>query len=242
MSAYDPKRTNVDLTSQWCPRGEFSEERPIVWTANYCPSPRTIRAQYQAIPNLSVTLIKEVEMRNHVLVLTTSAVLLACGGAASAQAPSAQSPSVQQSPATQPTPGGPMMQQQDQTIRERLREQLQERAQRGGEEDSDQDSYHYRGGMMGGGMMGRGMMGRGYGYHDGDRGVMRSSMLGPPPMMMRMIFSLMDADGDGKLSLQEFQAAHERIFKAIDANKDGFVTLEEMQDFIRGTSRPASKQ
>ena len=92
-------------------------------------------------------------MRNHVLVLTTAAVLLACGGAASAQAPSAQSPSVQQSPTTQPTPGGPMMQQQDQTIRERLREQLQERAQRGGEEDSDQDGYGYRGGMMGGGMM-----------------------------------------------------------------------------------------
>ena len=178
-------------------------------------------------------------MRNHVLVLTTSAVLLACGVAASAQAPSAQSPSAQQSPATQPTPGGPMMQQQDQTIRERLREQLQERAQRGEEEDSDQDGY--RGGMMGGGLLGRGMTRRGYGYHDWDRGVMRSGMLGPP-MMMRMIFSLMDADGDGKLSLQEFQAAHERIFKAMDANKDGFITLEEMQDFIRGTSRPASKQ
>ena len=128
-----------------------------------------------------------------------------------------------------------MMQQQDQMIRERLREQLQERAQRGEEEDSDQDGYRYRGRMMGGGMMGRGMMGRGYGYHDRDRGVMRSGMLGPP-MMMRMIFSLMDADGDGKLSLQEFQAAHERIFKAMDANKDGFVTLEEMQDFIRGTA------
>ena len=180
-------------------------------------------------------------MRKDVLVLTTSAVLFACGVTASAQTPSAQSPGAQQSPTTQPTPGGPMMQQQDQTIRERLREQLQERAQRGGEEDSDQNSYHYRAGMMGGGMMGRGMVRRGYGYHDWDRGGMRSGMLGPP-MMMRMIFSLMDADGDGKLSLQEFQAAHERIFKAIDANKDGFVTLEEMQDFIRGTSRPASKQ
>ena len=176
-------------------------------------------------------------MRNHVFVLTTSAVLLACGVAASAQAPSAQSPSAQQNPSTQPTPGGPMMQQQDQTIRERLREQLQERAQRGQEEDSDQDGYH----RYGGGMTGRGMMRRGYGYHDWDRGVMRSGMLGPP-MMMRMIFSLMDADGDGKLSLQEFQAAHERIFKAIDANKDGSVTLEEMQDFIRGTNRPASRQ
>ena len=180
-------------------------------------------------------------MRNHVLVLTTSAVILACGVAASAQAPSAQSPSAQQSPSTQPTPGGPMMQQQqDQTIRERLREQLQERAQRGEEEDSDQDGYRYGGGMMGGGP-GRGMMRRGYGYHDWDRGVMRSGMSGPP-MMMRMIFSLMDADGDGKLSLQEFQAAHERIFKAMDANKDGFITLEEMQDFMRGTRRPASKQ
>lgn len=169
-------------------------------------------------------------MRNHVLVLMTSAVILACGGAVSAQAPGAQSPGTQQSPTIQPTPGGPMMQQQDQTIRERLREQLQERAQRGEEEDSDQDGHRCRGGMMGGGMMGRGMMGEGYGYHDGDRGAMRPRMWGPP-MMMRMIFSLMDADGDGKLSLLEFQAAHERIFKAMDANKDGFVTLEEIAGF-----------
>jgi EF hand len=175
-------------------------------------------------------------MRNHVLVLTASAVILACGVAANAQAPGAQTPSTQQNPTTPPIPGGPMMQQQDQTVRERLREQLQERAQRGEAEDSDQDGSRYHGGMMG-----RGMMGRGYGYHDRDRGVMPSGM-GGPPMMMRMIFSLMDADGDGKLSLQEFQAAHERIFKAMDANKDGFITLEEMQDFIRGTGRPASKQ
>jgi len=84
-------------------------------------------------------------------------------------------------------------------------------------------------GMMSGGMMGGGMMGHGRGG-------------GTAPMMMRMIFSLMDADGDGKLSLQEFQAAHERIFKAMDTNKDGFVTLEEMQNFIRGTSTPAPQQ
>ena len=63
-----------------------------------------------------------------------------------------------------------------------------------------------------------------------------------PMMGMRIIFSLMDADGDGKLTLQEFQAAHERIFKAMDANKDGFVTLEEMQDFLRGAGRPTSPQ
>ena len=89
--------------------------------------------------------------------------------------------------------------------------------------------------------MGRGIMRGAYGHHDWDRGVMRSGMLGPP-MMMRMIFSLMDADGDGKLSLQEFQAVHERIFKAMDANKDGFVTIEEMQNFIHGARTPASQQ
>ena len=129
-------------------------------------------------------------MRKHVLlVLTTTAAILTCGAiAASAQAPG-----------TQPTPSGPMMQQQN------------------------QDDYHrYHGGMVDGGMMGRGMMGQGYG-----RGIMG-------PMATRIIFSLMDADGDGKLTLQEWQAAHERIFKAMDTDHDGTVTLEEMQTFMRG--------
>ena len=84
--------------------------------------------------------------------------------------------------------------------------------------------------MMGqAGMMGRGMMGQG--------GMMGRGMMGPmgPAMMMRMIFALMDGDGDGTISLQEFQAAHERIFKAMDANKDGRLTLEEMQAFMQGT-------
>ena len=74
------------------------------------------------------------------------------------------------------------------------------------------------GGMMGGGMMGYGMMGHGRGHG----------------MVARIIFSLMDADGDGTVSLQEFQAAHERIFKAMDADHDGTVSFEEMQAFMRG--------
>ena len=75
-------------------------------------------------------------------------------------------------------------------------------------------------GDMMGDMMGRGMMGGG---------------VTGPPFMMRMMFALMDADGDGTISLQEFQAAHERIFKAMDINKDGTLTLEEMRAFIQGT-------
>jgi len=85
-------------------------------------------------------------------------------------------------------------------------------------------------GQVGAGMMGRGsMMG-----HMMERGMMGGGAMGPP-FMMRMMFALMDADGDGTISLQEFQAAHERIFKAMDSNKDGKVTLEEMQAFIHGT-------
>ena len=89
--------------------------------------------------------------------------------------------------------------------------------------------------MMGqGGMMGCGMMGRG-------------GMIGGGGMMgqgaaMRFIFALMDSDGDGTVSLQEFQAAHEKIFKAMDVDKDGTLTLEEMQAFMRGTSKSAPKE
>src|SRR5215472_2918268 len=120
----------------------------------------------------SVLLIKEIEMRKHVLVAT--AAILTCGViAASAQGPDT-------------IPAGPMMQQ-----------------------------YDHHGGMMGGGVMGHG------------HGTMGHSMA------MRIIFSLMDADGDGTLTLQEWQAAHERIFKAMDTDHDGTATLEEMQNFMR---------
>ena len=63
-----------------------------------------------------------------------------------------------------------------------------------------------------------------------------------PGMMMRMLFALMDSDGDGTITLQEFQAAHERIFKAMDANKDGRLTLDEIQAFMQGTRRSAPQQ
>jgi EF hand len=88
-------------------------------------------------------------------------------------------------------------------------------------------------GMMGqGGMMGRGMMGG---------GMMGGGAMGPP-VMMRMVFALMDSDGDGTMELPEFQAAHERIFKAMDSNKDGKLTREEMQAFMQGTRRSVPLQ
>jgi Ca2+-binding EF-hand superfamily protein len=73
-------------------------------------------------------------------------------------------------------------------------------------------------------MIGQSMMGRGH-----------------PGGMYRVMFILMDADGDGTLSLEEFQTAHAKIFKAIDTDKDGKVTFAEMQAFFHGGS-PASDQ
>ena len=90
------------------------------------------------------------------------------------------------------------------------------------------------GGGAEGGMMGRGMMGGAMMGH----GMMGGGAMGPP-IMLRVMFALMDSDGDGTISLQEFQVAHERIFKAMDSNKDGKLTLEEMQAFMQGTRRSA---
>jgi hypothetical protein len=59
---------------------------------------------------------------------------------------------------------------------------------------------------------------------------------------MRIIFALMDPDGDGTISLEEFQAAHERIFKAMDAHKDGTVSMEEMRDFLHGAGKATLPQ
>jgi ABC-type Na+ transport system ATPase subunit NatA len=50
-------------------------------------------------------------------------------------------------------------------------------------------------------------------------------------MMMRMLFAMMDSDGDGTVSLQ-----------AMDANKDGRLTLEEIQAFMQGTRRAVPQQ
>lgn len=152
-------------------------------------------------------------MRTHVLVLTASMLILA-GAATSAMAQQGAGSSMMQRPSHEQTqPQG-----------------------------SGQGSIAGQQGMMGPGMMGQGNM----------MNMMEQREMGggmPAPMgmmgssfMMRIMFILMDADGDGTVSLQEFQAAHERIFKVMDSNKDGRLSFDEMQSFTRGSGGSMPQQ
>jgi Ca2+-binding EF-hand superfamily protein len=58
-------------------------------------------------------------------------------------------------------------------------------------------------------------------------------------MMFPMIIAMMDSDGDGALSLEEFQAVHARIFKVFDANSDGKVMVDELRNAFQGAPSPA---
>lgn len=185
-------------------------------------------------------------MRKHVLVLMAAAAILVCGTIAG----SAQTPGAQQTPVTRPILESPTMQHQETQTNDDDVLPFED-------EDDQNEIYVIEPGMMGGshGVLpseseneqngiylirpettSSGMMGHGW-HHGWHRG---HAMMAP--VMARIIFSLMDADGDGTVSLQEWQAAHERIFKAMDTDHDGTVTFEEMQNFMRGTSMPASHQ
>jgi hypothetical protein len=73
---------------------------------------------------------------------------------------------------------------------------------------------------------------RDYGMGRGPGG-MRSGMMHGAGM--RMMFAIVDADGDGALSLAEVQDFNGRIFNAVDENGDGNVEMEEIESFFHGS-------
>lgn len=66
----------------------------------------------------------------------------------------------------------------------------------------------------------------------GDHGGMGGGMHGT---RMKIMFAIMDADGDGALALEEIQDFQERIFNAVDQNGDGSVEVEEIQSFFHSS-------
>ena len=134
-------------------------------------------------------------MQKHVLMLTASTFILACGAIAAS---------------AQQVPDVPMIQQQPQILQQRqeLERQLRDaQTPRRGIEDDLEDN----GGMKGW------RYGPDWRHHESwRRGTVgpgmtdEGGMMGPgnrdSGMMMRMLFSLMDSDGDGTISLQDFLA------------------------------------
>ena len=74
--------------------------------------------------------------------------------------------------------------------------------------------------------------GRMHDRRGGHRDGIRSAMMHGAGM--RMMFAIVDADGDGALSLAEIQDFHGRIFKAVDKNGDGKVKMTEIEAFVHG--------
>lgn len=144
--------------------------------------------------------------------------------------------------ATTPQPGAPAgMAQQDmmrEMMREMMTEMMQEReaeADAEGDEEAENRGWGrwHDGRRMGrrGMMEHRGMM-DGFAGHRGRHGA-----------GMRIVFAIMDADGNGSVSLQEAQDFQARIFRAVDDDGNGEVSREEIRSFFhgRGGKSPAAR-
>ncbi|MCP9228740.1 EF-hand domain-containing protein [Mesorhizobium sp. LMG 17147] len=68
-------------------------------------------------------------------------------------------------------------------------------------------------------------------WETGGRGGMGRGMHGA---RMRMMFAIVDADGDGALSQSEVQDFVGRIFNAVDEDGDGSVDMQEIRSFFHG--------
>nr|WP_319516855.1 EF-hand domain-containing protein [uncultured Cohaesibacter sp.] len=94
----------------------------------------------------------------------------------------------------------------------------------------DQAAKTMQGDMMSKGMMGSPMMAQ---------SMMSQGMMMNPDMMIVML----DTDGDGSLSLKEFQSMHERMFAFMDKNKDGQLEASEFASHHASSMpHPGNKQ
>lgn len=75
---------------------------------------------------------------------------------------------------------------------------------------------------------------RRYFDHDGmgPRRMMRQSR---HAAQAKILFAIVDANGDGSLTIDEVNDFHQRIFNAVDQDRNGSVTLAEVQNFFHGS-------
>ena len=125
---------------------------------------------------------------------------------------------------TAPPPTEPGGGSQEEMMRSMMQDMMEEMMQQRGPRAEDDDQTEGRpwrrwhGRQMGRpGMMG-GFAGRGHGAR------------------MKIAFAVIDADGNGTVTLQEAQDFQARIFSAVDGDKTGGVTMDEIQSFFH---RPA---
>jgi hypothetical protein len=158
-------------------------------------------------------------MKTSLMTLIASAFLLATTmGTAQAQSTTDDDATMQR---------GQGMMQQGMQRGQRMMQQGMQRGQRMSQRgrDGERRSGKYRGRYSD--MMRRHHGGYGMGPGRGMGGGMGHGA------MMQVVFALMDADGNGTLSLQEVQDAHARIFSHMDANNDGELTKAEIRTFFQ---------
>ncbi|MBZ9673732.1 EF-hand domain-containing protein [Mesorhizobium sp. ES1-3] len=113
------------------------------------------------------------------------------------------------------------------SMRAMMRQMMDEMMQEGSHADGS--SAERDGGYRGG----RDRMGP----RERDRMLEDRTRMGPRMMhgaAVRMMFAIVDANGDGSVSQSEIEDFVDRIFSAIDENGDGRVDMEEIQTFFHG--------
>ena len=146
-------------------------------------------------------------MKRHLLLVTTAASVLICGSVAVSAQDDTDTPNMQQLEQAQQDPVDEG--ENAGPVRHGMMRQCLRQCMSGDDMATEQRGMRHS-------MRQRGMMG---------------------PFAMRIIFALMDRDGDGTVSLEEVQTAHASIFKAIDADKDGTVSIDEMRAFFHGAHK-----
>jgi hypothetical protein len=162
--------------------------------------------------------------------VATMTLMIAAAPASAQTETTTPAPASPTESATTPAPGGMGSDAMRQTVREIVLEMMRDgsmrEARREGGRNWKKGMGHRDAEWRGSGRM------RDREWHRG--------RMGPPVMHgagMRMMFAVVDADGDGALSLTEIQDFHGRIFKAVDENGDGKVAMTELEAFFHVTGK-----